>query len=248
MCAVNKVKYQEIIETISNSHEFESYLIAHFIFTGEINSAQEGQIIGQIDGKEIYRTDIDIRLFENVMNARSEFINKYPEYCQLDDYEKARAIENAYIKSDVLNNYIYIEFDQNIHPRLKNNTENDQNNDTIKIHSQVDRDRFKFEEYSNVEDAYEACKKYSQKDSVESGGFIFPDGRALFVTDKLATIKDIDLPVWNMGANGTYHYHPSGNPNMSDADSLSMDSIFKKHTIYQMIIITKDSVSTYNFK
>lgn len=105
---------------------------------------------------------------------------------------------------------------------------------------------FFFNWFSSIVDAFQACMNYFQTNNVESGGYIFPDGRALFIIDSLATDTTMSIPVWRNGASAMFHYHPDSTTNMSAVDSLAA-RIQLNYGIDSMIIITHDTISGYGF-
>jgi hypothetical protein len=227
----------KVSETISSSIEFENYLIAYFTFTNECVTIQNSpQIIGQINGKKIWKktvNKIDRKLLDDVVESNKILVNKFPEYPQMNDTKKHELLNNALIKSEKIRRLIPV---NNLSPTIR-----------LKQGSEIPSvPGFFLDWFASITEAYQACMNYSQTNNVESGGYIFPDGRAILIIDSLATDSTMRIPVWNNGASAGFHYHPGNNPSMSPQDSLAM-SLMQEHGIDSLIIITQDTISGYGF-
>jgi hypothetical protein len=225
-----------ISETVGSSIEYENYLVACFTFSNEVTVQDSPQIIGEINGRNVWRQaarKIDRQLFDDAIEAYEVLVNKFPEYQQMNDTKKSELLNKVSIKSEKVKQLIKIgEFSPTI--RLK------QDSETPSLPG------YFLQWFESIADAFQACMTYSQTNQVESGGYIFPDGRALFIIDSVATDSTMNIPVWRNGASSSFHYHPGGTTNMSPADSIAA-STMSQYGIDSVIIITSDTISGYGF-
>ncbi len=236
------------MEDITQSQEFEDYLMTHIQFVNGIQpSNTEKVIIGQINGRDVYRYShmaYDKGLFNRVVEARNNLIKKYPNYTTLSRVEKESVYYDRIQNSKVLNEIVSVKTSLGTFVRLKSEpTEAD--DAASDIEGQLS-DKYSLETFNSYENAYDAARSHGDSTGVESGGFIFPDGSAIFFVSDSATTSSTTLPVWNNGASTTYHYHPGGTPTMSSQDSLSMD-FMSTYGINTCVIVTSDSTYTYRF-
>jgi hypothetical protein len=231
----------EKIDEISLSEEYENYLVAYFTFSNEAITRNSPQIIGVINGKNVWRQTakkIDRQLFDNAVETYKILINKFPEYQQMNGSKKSQLLNKVSMKSEKVTQLTPI---GKLSPiiRLKQD-----DTETPSVPG------FLLQWFESIADAFQACMNYSQTNNVESGGYIFPDGRALFIIDSLATDSSMNIPVWNNGASASFHYHPSdstgSNANMSSVDSIAA-SFMQNYGIDSLIIITADSITGYGF-
>jgi proteasome lid subunit RPN8/RPN11 len=238
-------------EEITQSQEFEDYLVAHFQFMDEIQSSKtktKKVKIGQVNGKNVYRysrKNFDKELFNEAVDARNNLINKYPNYSSLNNSEKKRAYYNTIQNSKRLNQIVSIKPKLDI-PFVRLKSAPAEADDAASDVEDQLPDQFSLETLDDYEDAYDAARAHGDSTGFESGGYIFDDSSAIFFVDDSATSSSMSMPVWNNGASTTYHYHPGGTPTMSSQDSLSMD-FMDSYGIDTCIIVTSDSTYTYGF-
>jgi hypothetical protein len=195
------------------------------------NIDSENVKIGEIDGRNIYRTttnNFKTELFNKIVVTRKELIDKYPEYEQIN---KNKLFDIASIKSKKIADLIPIE---NTPIRLRQGFE------------LPNITGYSFQWYNFIVDGFQACRNYSIANGVESGGYIFPDGRALFIIDSCATSSSMNIPVWANGSSASFHYHPDSTTNMSSTDSIAFN-VMRQYAIDSMIIITADTIVGYGF-
>jgi hypothetical protein len=226
----------DLSESVSNSIEFENYLVACFTFANELNIQNSLQIIGEVNGRFFLRKNtkkIDRQLFDNATEAYETLIGKFPEYRQMDNVRKNVLLNKISNKSKKIQQLIPID---KFSPtsRLKSGFEF------------PDVPGFFFQWFESIMDAFQACMNYSQTNNVESGGYIFLDGRALFIIDSIATDTSMNIPVWNNGAYATFHYHPHNTLDLSPQDSI-VASFLQTYNIDSLIIITHDTIVGYGF-
>lgn len=229
-------------EIISESKEFEDYVAAHYEFTTELQSFNNSKKkIGQVNGKNVYRKvskSFDTNLFLKVLIARNNLLDKYPEYSQISAKNKNYILEEALSKSAKLSHIIPLEVKS---PTIRLKSGNVEGGDPLGFPN------FFTQWFSSYDDAYDACKNYSQTNKVESGGYIFPNGLALFVVDSLATDTTMSIPIWSgIGALATFHFHPGGTTSMSPTDSLAVQTL-QSFGVDSVIIITNDTIQGYGF-
>jgi hypothetical protein len=225
-----------ISETVASSIEYENYLVACLTFSNEGTVHGSPQIAGKINGKNVWRqtaVKIDRQLFDNAIETYGILVDKFPEYRQMSNIKKNELLNRVSIKSEKVKQLIPID---KLSPtiRLK------QDSETLSIPG------FFLQWFESIAAAFQECMSFSQTNNVESGGYIFPDGRALFIIDSLATDTTMNIPVWRNGASATFHYHPYGDTNMSPTDSLAT-RILQNYSIDSVIIITSDTISGYGF-
>lgn len=231
-------------QLISESKEFEEYVAIHYKFFSEVNSFKsQNQKIGQINGRNIYRKvskSFDPNLFLKTIEARNSLLEKYPEYSQMAKNDKNDILEKALSTSTKLNQIIPLEL---LTPQIRLKGGNSEGDDALGLLG------FFTQFFGSYDDAYDACRNYSQTNNVESGGYIFPNGTALFVVDSLATDTTMNIPIWNgIGASATFHFHPGDDaaPWMSPTDSMAMETI-SQYGVDSVIIITNDTIQGYGF-
>jgi hypothetical protein len=232
------------IDVISQSKEYEEYIIANLQFYNELQNITGGEVkIGEIDGKSLYRTskkDFNIELFDKIVDANNELMDKYPDYKLMDKNKKEKLFEIVSVKSKEIAKLLPIE---NTPMRLKGNG--------IENFAQYITTNF-----SNYLAAFTACFNFSSDAEIESGGIVLP---AIFFIDKLATGNHMSMPwstiVVNSNATSTFHYHPGGNPYPSPSDSIAVQAMQQFSNINCLTILTKDttcstgfSTHSYNFK
>jgi proteasome lid subunit RPN8/RPN11 len=223
-------------DKISQSKEYEEYIVAHLNFYNELQNiiSQKVKTI-EIDGKNGYRTttnNFNIELFNKIFVTHGELIYKYPEYEKLDANEKSKLFDIVSVKSKKIAKLLPIE---NRPIRLKGGLM-----ETF--------ERFVCKYFPNYINAFMACFNHSSKNNAESGGLILPDGDALFVVDNEATASSMKIPAWAIRDYSspntiTFHFHPGGDPYPSSIDSTTMEEL-KKHDIYILMILTPDSTNT----
>ncbi len=223
-------------DIIANSPEFEEYLVAHFKFEDEFENASKRRKIGEINGRAIYsRTSSNAHneLFENVVSARNTLIAKHPQYEQMSDADKNDMMDIAMENSAKLGAYVEFPVD-----RLK----------MTRTEPWRGYMGCSYRPFENYEDAYDACRKYSQTNNIESGGYIYSNGMALFFIDSDATDTTMHIPVWKNGALATFHFHPGDDVlcSPSQYDRVAMETMLQ-FGIDSMIIITNDSIKGYRF-
>lgn len=226
-------------EDIAQSAEFNDYLNAQVEFIEKVNQiSDKKQVIGQIKGKNIYKSNksINSKSFYNAVETRSKLIQKYPEYAQIDILDKNLMVEKAVIKSEKLSEkYPINQTSYNV--RLKNGVVENPNSSSSIINKW-----FKF-----FEDAINACRNYSQaNNNVESGGYILPDGRGLFIIDKNATDTSMVMPVFKNGmpvGTKTFHFHDVS-PYPSAQDSSAMQ-FMRDYGVDSLLIITPNEIFRY---
>lgn len=231
-------------EIISESKEFEDYILAHYEFSTELQSFENSKkkIIGQVNGKNVYRKvskSFDTNLFSNVLTARNKLLEKYPEYSQISTKNKILILEEAVSKSTKLSHTIPLELNS---PTLRLKSGNVEGDDDA-----LGLPGFFTKFFATIEAAFNACRNYSQTNHVESGGYIFPNGTALFVIDSLATDTTMNMPIWNnIGASATFHFHDVYNTAgvMSATDSLAIQTLLN-FGVDSVIIITNDTINGY---
>jgi hypothetical protein len=225
------------VDVITQSKEYEDYLIAYYTFINGCGTIQDSpQSIGQINGKNVWRKTVnkfDHKLLYNAVDSYTVLINKFPEYLQINDTKKYELLNKVSIKSEKITRLIPI----------------DKLSPTIRLKQDYEFPsipNFFYTWFESIVDAFQACMTYSQTNNVESGGYIFPDGRALLIIDSLATDTSMNIPVWRNGASAQFHYHPDSTTNMSFQDSIA-SQIFLQYGIDSMIIISHDTISGYGF-
>jgi hypothetical protein len=227
-----------ISESVSSSIEYENYLVAYFTFSNEVTTQNSPQIIGVINGKNVWRQTakkIDRQLFDNAIETYEILVDKFPEYQQMNDVKKNELFNKVSMKSEKVMQLLPID---KLSPTIR--LKQDPEHPTLP--------GFFLQWFESIAEAFQACRNYSQTNQVESGGYIFPDGRALFIIDSLATDTTMNIPIWRNGnATTNYHYHPKGTiTTMSHYDSIAAASM-RIHDIDSMIILTADSIYGYGF-
>jgi proteasome lid subunit RPN8/RPN11 len=238
-CSHDEFSETNEIDVISQSKEYEEYIVAHLNFYNELQNIDGQKVkIGEINGKNVYRittNELNIELFDKIFITHNKLIDKYPEYEKLETGEKSKLFEIVSVKSKKIARLIPVE---NTPIRLKNAT--------------VEQlTRFIQRYFSYYLDAFVECFNYSNTNKVESGGVITPEGSALFIIDTAATINSMTMRVHHTKSgsiyNATFHFHPGGNTAPSRNDSIAMQAM-EKLGINTLIILTPDSTNSLGFK
>jgi proteasome lid subunit RPN8/RPN11 len=226
-------------DKISQSKEYEEYMVAHLNFYNELQNITGQKVkIEEVNGKSVYRTtakSFKIELFNKIFVAHRELIYKYPEYEKLNANEKSKLFDIVSVKSKEIAKLLPIE---NRPVRLKNGM----------IENAA---RYITQFFSNYLDAFMACFNYSTNHNVESGGLVLPNGKALFIIDTAATstsmsLSGISVALWGSPNTVTFHFHPGGNIYPSSTDSTTMQTMME-YDINTLIILTVDPSDSTNF-
>ncbi|SKB89081.1 hypothetical protein [Alkalitalea saponilacus] len=233
-----KDEYTTQTEILSQSEDFVDYLNALADFVEEIqNDSHNKHVIGQINGENIYKTSksINAEIFYKIFEARSKFVSIHPEYAKMNIIDKNIMVDKAVMNSDRLIKSFNINTSFNV--RLKSG----------QVENTSSNGNFLYEWFSNFEDAFNACRNYSQaNNNVESGGYLFPNGRAILIIDKNATDTTMVMPVSKNGMPSgtiTYHFHDQ-NKYPSPTDSITMQ-FMKSYGVDSLIIVTPNGIHGY---
>ena len=226
------------VDLVGNSVEYENYLMEVLAFVYEQDEMQNSrQIVGQVDGMNIYKTSttkINRESLNRIFDNHEALTKKFPQYAKMDDSRKAALMNKVAMKSKKISKLI-AGYEGLSTIRLKDGKEQ---KDILKeLVTQL---------FSKFSSAIDMCIQYSQKFEIETGGYLFPNGTALFIYDTKATSTYMRLPVQKYpDGTVTFHYHPNGDPAMSPGDS-AMIKTLKENGVKKMMIITDKGQTTYD--
>lgn len=206
---------------IAESEEFQEFVIAQLEFANRIIAPEDSSKIF-IDSLNVYRVYFKEQR-EKVQSAYNQLIERYPQYKMLSKQDQYLLYD--YCITSVLKEPVgYVRHRSIVRTKSANSE--------CMAHTLVPANGsgsgFSLEPFCSCYEAIMRCIDYSTNRGVESGGYIFVDGSAIFVIDQNAESNHMDLPIlrWNdeTAPVTAFHFHFNSG-SLSNADNAAQEQL-----------------------